>query len=481
MEKEKKTQDKGVRVRFAPSPTGRLHIGNLRAAIFNWLFARHHNGKFLLRIEDTDKERSKKEYQDYMLESLKWVGINYDEEPLVQSSRIDTHIAAINKLIEEGKAYKCYCMQEDIENRQQEKLGHQDLYQGYDGFCRQRAESGEAQEGHKPYVVRFRLPDKKSITFHDLIRGEITFELNQFDDFIIARSDGTPMYNLAVVVDDDFMNITHVIRGEDHISNTPKQIMLYEACGFNVPQFAHVPLILGPSGDKLSKRDAAVSVLEYREQGFLPEALFNYLVRLGWSHGDQEVFSKDELVSFFDLDHVGKKGAIFDIDKLSWLNGVYLREHDPHDLKREIEVSLKFSFTDKLAKWDEQKTIKLIDLYKERVKTLKELVDSLVLLYEGPSGYDEKALDKWVTQDTKAHIQSLVQYLEKEDDFTHDMLAKNIKALSKELGIKLVALAQPIRISLTGSSASPGVFELLEIVGKQESVKRIKNFIHKIG
>jgi len=474
MENQKK-----VRVRFAPSPTGYLHIGNLRAAIFNWLFARHHDGKFLLRIEDTDKERSKKEYQDYMLESLNWMGIDFDEEAVVQSDRIDIHKQVIDKLLKEGKAYKCYCTQEQIEKRQKEAFGHQDLYSGYDRFCKNREITPE--DKNKPFVTRFKLPeDKKSITFDDLIRGPITFEIDQFDDFIIARSDGTPMYNLVVAVDDDFMNITHVIRGEDHISNTPKQIMLYEACGFKIPEFAHVPLILGPSGDKLSKRDAAVSVLEYRNQGYLSESLFNYLVRLGWSHGDQEIFTKKELISFFDLDHVGKKGAIFDIDKLLWLNGVYMREKTTQDIKKLIVNDIGFDFSNKFKSWNENKILRLIDLYKERSKTLKELVDHLILLYNGPTEFDKDAVEKWIQEKTPEHVKALIDLLNANDDFTHDVLAQSIKNLCKEFGIKLVALAQPIRIALTGGSASPGVFELLEIVGKGESVKRLKNLLEKI-
>jgi len=461
---------KNVRVRFAPSPTGYLHIGNLRAAIFNWLFARHYDGTFLLRIEDTDKERSKREYCDYMLESLQWIGIDFDGEPVVQSERMDIHKKIIEKLIDQDKAYKCYCTQEEIEARQH------DIFSGYDGFCK----TNKNMKKEASYVVRFKLPEEKKITFNDLIRGEITFDANQFDDFIITRSDGTPMYNLVVVVDDDFMKITHVIRGEDHISNTPKQIMLYQACGYNVPQFAHVPLILGPSGDKLSKRDAAVSVLEYRDQGILPEALFNYLVRLGWSHGDQEVFTRKELVDYFDLDHVGKKGAIFDTDKLLWLNGVYMRDKLAVDLKKIIEQDLQFDFSQECSSWDKSQIIKLIDLYKGRVKTLKELIDQLVLLHQGPTGYDKPAIAKWVDNNTKNYIGVLIDLLEKQTDFTHDLLAASIKNLCKMLEIKLVALAQPIRISLVGSSASPGVFELLEIVGKQESIKRLKNFLKKI-
>ena len=473
----KNLKKENIRVRFAPSPTGYLHIGNLRAAIFNWLFARHHGGKFLLRVEDTDRERSKQEYKDYMLDSLQWMGMDYDEL-VTQSEHIDEHKKMIDKLIDEGKAYRCYCTQEEIEQRKKDNLGHDDLFAGYDGFCAHRTSE---EDTNKPYTVRFKLPkDKNSITFDDLIRGPITFELDQFDDFIIARSDGTPMYNLVAVVDDNFMKITHIIRGEDHISNTPKQIMLYEAFGFKVPEFAHVPLIVGPSGDKLSKRDAAVSVLEYRDQGYLADALFNYLVRLGWSHGDQEIFTKKELIAYFDLDHVGKKGAVFDVDKLLWLNGVYMREMLAAEIEKTISQDLKIDLQSTLSGWSSKNILRLIDLYKERTKTLKELIASLELLHQGPKDYDKAAIEKWVGEKTHEHIEKLIVVLEAKDAFEHGQLAGAIKGLCKDIGIKLVALAQPIRLSLTGTSASPGVFELLEIVGKEESVNRLKNFLKKI-
>jgi len=474
-----KQKEKNVRVRFAPSPTGYLHIGNLRAAIFNWLFAKHHGGKFLIRVEDTDLQRSKQEYKDYMLASLAWMGIDYDEPIVTQSERVDVHKKMIDRLIQEGKAYRCFCTDQETEQRKKEASGYDDLFSGYDGFCYSRR--SEDIDVKRPFVVRFRLPrDKKAVVFEDLIRGTIQVDIDQFDDFIIARSDGTPMYNLAVVVDDDFMKVTHIIRGEDHISNTPKQIMLCEAFGFTLPKFAHVPLILGPSGDKLSKRDAAVSVLDYRDQGFLPEALLNYLVRLGWSHGDQEVFSKKELISYFDLDHVGKTGAIFDIDKLLWLNGVYMRDMPAENLKEIIAKDLAVDFQKRFSFWNEQQMVKLIGLYKERTKTLQELLECLDLLYKGPEEYELAAFERWVTEKTSTHLEQLISTLAQQDQFEHDLLATTIKNLCKDIGIKLVALAQPIRLSLTGSSASPGIFELLEIVGKQESLRRLERFLNFI-
>ena len=318
-----------VHVRFAPSPTGHLHIGGLRTAIFNWLFARHNNGAFLVRIEDTDKERSKPEYEHSILESLSWMGITTDEPITIQSARDAEHKKLIEKLIDEGKAYKCYCSLEDLVAR----LGYQE-HQKYDGFCKTHT----PDDPSKPYVVRFAVPrDKPTISFNDLIRGTVTFDFDQFDDFIIARSDSAPTYNFVVVVDDEDMNITHVIRGEDHISNTPKQIMLYHALGYQLPIFAHIPLILGPAGNRLSKRDAATSVLQYKQAGYLPAAFFNYLVRLGVAHGDQEVFSKEELVSLFKVKEVGKKSTIFDIQKLTWLNGVYIRKASPTNLLLAID------------------------------------------------------------------------------------------------------------------------------------------------
>ena len=348
----------------------------------------------------------------------------------------------------------------------------------YDKHCRDR----ESTESEKPFVVRFKVPDnQKTISFNDLIRGTISFDVDQFDDFIIARSDGSPIYNLVVVVDDAHMQITHVVRGEDHISNTPKQIMLYRACGFPVPEFAHLPLILGPSGDKLSKRDAATAVLDYKKNGYLPDALFNYLVRLGWSHGDQEIFTKQELIDYFSLDHVGKKGAIFDPEKLNWLNGVYIREMDDSDLLNRIFADVLPDVKDKLSSWEQENILQLIGLYKDRVKTLKELADHLVLVHDGPQVFDPASVKKWITPETKKYLEELLKTVESVESFSESNVSNAIKGLCKQLEIKLVALAQPIRIALTGTSASPGIFALLALVGKQESVKRLSALMEHIG
>ncbi len=455
-----------VRVRFAPSPTGYLHIGNLRTALFNYLFARHHNGTFLIRIEDTDQERSKQVYTDAILSSLQWVDIKTDEPIMVQSERVGEHQRVIEQLLAEGKAYKCYCTQDDLKARTGDKL-----FFKYDGACRMRKDQPDTS-----YVIRFALPDFQEISFDDLIRGQVTIPRDQLDDFIIARSDGSPMYNFVVVVDDAAMRITHVIRGEDHISNTPKQIFLYQACGYAVPQFAHIPLILGPSGERLSKRDGATSVPAYKELGYLPDAFVNYLVRLGWAHGDQELFSRQELIDLFSLDAVGKKGAIFDIQKLNWLNGVYLRNSSSQLLLSYILDEIDASFAKRCADWDTQQLLQALDLYKERVATLGQLIDEVALLYQGPSAYNEADAQKWTTEHTKEHLTYVLQALQHLDKFSGDALSQCIKGLVTEIGIKFAQLAQPIRIALIGKSMGPGIFDMLTLIGKKESMNRISAF-----
>lgn len=455
-----------IRVRFAPSPTGHLHIGNLRTALFNWLFARHNKGVFLVRLEDTDLERSTQEFADSIMESLEWSGITSDEPVVIQSTRIDVHKKIINQLLDQGKAYRCYCTQDEVAERQK-VTG--DLYK-YDRHC--RSVSGDID---KPFVVRFKVPDEQSpITFDDIIRGSITIEPDQLDDFIIARSDGSPTYNFVVVVDDAFMNVTHVIRGEDHISNTPKQIMLNQACGFTIPTYAHLPLILGASGQPLSKRDAAVAVRDYRANGYLPDALNNYLVRLGWSHGDQEIFTPEQLVEFFELDHVGKKGAVFDIDKLDWLNGVYLREMSDDQLLHYMNKNQLIDADTQLSHFTREQTEAAIAVYKSRAKTLKDIITGLIQLHDQPTSYDQVGVTKWITDKTPEYLLALRDALEQAAVWDSTHLSALTKALCETLNIKLPALAQPIRLALTGVTTSPGVFDLLVIVGKKEAIKRIE-------
>lgn len=459
-----KTVQKPVRVRFAPSPTGHLHIGGLRTALFNWLFARHHNGTFLMRIEDTDIERSKQEYTDAIIAAFTWVAIEPDEPIVIQSSRIREHQALAQKLIKEGKAYKCYCSQEDMVAR-----ADNEAFIKYDGRCR------NAPPSNKPYAIRFKLPDdREEIIFDDLIRGPVRFEKDQLDDFIIVRSDGVPVYNFVVVIDDAFMKISHVIRGEDHISNTPKQILLYEAFGYQLPQFAHIPMILGPSGHRLSKRDGATSVIDYKQEGYLPQALVNYLVRLGWSHGDQEIFTKEELINYFTLETVGKKSAIFDREKLNWVNTVYLKNYDNQAILAYITKELDPSFAAQLAPWTPTHIVQAIQLYKERIATLKELMTELISFHKGPTSYHKEDLAQWTSTSTKKYLTTVITALAAVPQFTAHACAEAIKNSAKELNIKLVSIAQPIRIALLGKGAGPGIFELLEILGKDESLNRLK-------
>ena len=460
-----------VRVRFAPSPTGHLHIGGLRTALFNWLFARHHGGAFLLRIEDTDVERSTQEYRDSILHSFAWTQLEHDEEIVTQSERIAEHQRVAQQLVDAGKAYRCFCSPEDLTARYQNTTSG-DFFVMYDGHCRDRV----VQDGddHKQHVIRFKLPaDRTEVSFDDLIKGNITINFDQMDDFIIIRSGGFPMYNFVVVVDDAFMRITHIIRGEEHIVNTPKQILLNEACGYPVPRFGHLPLILGPSGDKLSKRDGATSVVEYRRDGYIPHALLNYLARLGWSHGDQEIFSLSELIEHFSLEHIGRTGAIFDFEKLAWVNTVYLKAMTQEEILDAIVRDIDADFMTRFS-WNTDTIKAVIALYKERVKTLKMLAQEVMLVHNGARERDHDDMQKWITADTAQHLDTAIEAFEKQELFTHDDCAALAKELAATLGIKLVTLLQPIRLALLGKASGPGVFDLLTVIGKVETIDRLK-------
>ncbi len=467
--------NKNVRVRFAPSPTGNLHVGGLRTALFNWLFARHHGGTFLIRVEDTDLERSSLEYVASQLASLAWVGITSDEPSVYQSQRTDLYQSITDTLLREKKVYKCYCSAQDIEDRVR-AAGIAGEHYAYDGHCRARTTPGSG-----PYVVRFALPDDfQSIEFNDVIRGTVTVERDQLDDFIIIRSDGSFTYNFVVVIDDHDLAITHVIRAEEHISNTPKQLLLYAACGYKPPVFAHIPMILGPDGSKLSKRDGAVDVLSYKKEGYLPEAFINYLVRLGWAHGDQEIFSVQDMIAFFSLENVGKKGAIFDRNKLDWVNTVYLKEKTAEQLVAAIIEQVDTAFIAETSEWTSDQREKAVLLYKERSKTLKELRNQVVTLYTGPTMYVQEDIQQWVGVDTHSLLDHAIHELKMLTTFDHDAVAECLKKFCKVQDLKLVTVAQPLRLALTGSTASPGIFDLLALVGKEETIKRVailKEFI----
>jgi glutamyl-tRNA synthetase len=477
VEQPTKQQQTGqsVRVRFAPSPTGHMHIGNLRTALFNWLFARHTGGVFLLRIEDTDLERSLPEYTDSIVRSLAWMGIESDEPLVIQSQQHHRHQEVAQRLLAQGKAYKCFCSPEALKERLGESAAEEGYVQ-YDALCRTLQ---PAKGTDTPYVIRFKVPhDIAEITFNDLIRGPITFKREQLDDFILVRSDGSPMYNFVVVVDDADMGITHVIRGEDHISNTPKQLLLYQACGFMIPAFAHLSLILGPHGNRLSKRDAATAVIDYQREGFLADALFNYLVRLGWSHGDQELFTKDELIEYFALAEVGKKGAIFDMAKLSWMNGVYIRSLTPETLVRLIVRDVDPKFRTSLSWLTDEQLMSFVTLYTERSKTLSELAKHVKSLAQGPTEQERDAVNTTIKEHYPLFITVYKQYLEKAieklEHLTPDTSQSLIKELCQQLSIRLPDIAHPLRIALIGQTTSPSVHALLAALGKDEVLKRLR-------
>lgn len=452
-------QKQTVRVRFAPAPTGYLHIGGLRTALFNWLFARHHGGAFLVRIEDTDYERSKPAYTASILETLAWTGIEPDEPLLIQSSRVEEHRARAEWLVAQGHAYRCSCTPEEVIKRYTQETGDTENIK-YDGHCRDRG-----IDTSKKYVIRLRLPDTdEPFVFEDIVRGTVTIPRDQLDDFIIVRSDGSPIYNFVVVVDDAFMQITHVIRGEDHIINTPKQIALYRAFGYPLPQFAHIPLVLGPSGQKLSKREAATAVPEYRDAGYLSDALVNYLVRLGWAHGDQEIFRRPELIAAFTLEAISKSGAIFDGEKLNWVNAVYIRNSS--------DEALASLLTQYGAFEDSEKVIATIVLYKDRVHTLKELAMMVGTMLHGPVSYAQADFDQLVASGT-ATIDLLLETLRDVAVWNGDEIQAAVKKLATEKAIKIAALAHPIRLALTGITSGPGAFALLGLLDKEEALRRL--------
>ena len=470
-----------VRVRFAPSPTGALHIGGVRTAIFNWLFARHHSGKFILRIEDTDRTRSTEESIAEILDAMKWLGLDWDEGPFRQSDRLSIYQSYSQKLIQVGKAYRCYCPQVELEARRKgaEKLGK--VYR-YEGTCRNRLDrltTGlKSHTTDKPYAIRLTTPEVGSIEVQDLIRGTITFDAKEIDDFIIQKTDGFPTYNFAVVIDDATMDITHVIRGDDHIANTPKQVLIYEALSQEIPKFAHVSTILGSDKAKLSKRHGATSVVAYREMGYLPEALVNFLARLGWSYGDQEIFTKQELIEKFTLENVGKSPAVFNPDKLLWLNGWYIRNKPAEEIAEPIIPFLKKKGFQVIL---DERLIKIVNILRERAKTLVELANSSDYFFVDEVKYEEAARKKFLTPETLPIFETLVERLSSLDEFTVPELQKIFGEITEKRGLKLVQIAQPVRVALTGGTVSPGIFEVMEILGKEKVIERLKRAVSLIS
>lgn len=472
-----KNQSK-VRVRFAPSPTGFLHIGGLRTALFNWLFAQHERGAFLVRIEDTDRDRFSKEYEYAIVAALKWAGINADEPFVYQHARQSEHQKMVDELIAQGKAYYCFCTLDELQQKRESAQGEKETYI-YDKTCKFIQPTKEDIK-HKPYVVRFKVEiDEEFLCFDDLIRGKVSLPTEHIDDFVLARSDGSMTYNFAVVIDDHFMRISHVVRGEDHIVNTGKQILLYQAFGWSIPSFGHVSLILGSNGQKLSKRDAAVGVQDYKDKGFLADALCNYLVRLGWSHGDQEVFTIDEMITYFNVSDVSTHGAIFDYNKLLWLNSVYIKAKPAAELCALVNQNLEINLVARTSLWNQEQREAAINLYKERSQTLRELVQGVMQLYHAPVSFDAESLTQWVTSETAGMMQNLSKDL-LSSQFTKENLQATLKMFAKNNDIKFPVIAQPMRIALIGSSHGPGIFEMMELLGKDETVHRLHRFCQAI-
>jgi glutamyl-tRNA synthetase len=459
--------------RFAPSPTGFLHIGGARTALFSWLYARHHGGAFVLRIEDTDLERSTVESVNAILEGMAWLGLNYDRGPFYQTQHFPRYREVIQQLLDAGHAYHCYCTRDELEAMRTGQMERKEKPR-YDGRCRDRT---EPREGVQP-VVRFRQPEEGVTIVDDMVRGRVAFQNSELDDLIIARSDGTPTYNLTVVVDDMDMGITHVIRGDDHLNNTPRQINILKALGAEPPRYGHLPMILGPDGTKLSKRHGAVSVMQYRDEGFLPEAILNYLVRLGWSHGDQEIFTLDELVRLFDIGDVNQSASAINPEKLLWLNQHYIRSLDPDHVARELSWHLGQIGIDP-STGPEPRDV--VQVQRDRCHTLREMAEASVCFYREFADYDEKAFQKNLTPAALPVLQALHDGFRALGAWEKEALHQVVLHTGEMLELKLGKVAQPLRVALTGSTMSPSIDETLALVGRERTLARIERAQAKIS
>nr|WP_298726036.1 glutamate--tRNA ligase [uncultured Steroidobacter sp.] len=455
-----------IRTRFAPSPTGMLHIGGVRTALFSWLYARRHNGTFILRIEDTDRERSTDEATQVILDGMEWLGLTADEGPFYQTRRMDRYREVIDQFLKTGHAYHCYCSKEELEEMRNRQLAAKQKPR-YDGTCRNRT---EPRPGVSP-VVRFKNPLEGSVVVEDAIHGNVVFDNMELDDLIIARSDGTPTYNFCVVVDDSDMNCTHVIRGDDHLNNTPRQINMLKALGAAIPMYAHVPMILGQDGAKLSKRHGAVSVLQYREEGFLPEALLNYLVRLGWSHGDQEVFSMEEMTRLFDIKDVNKAASAFNPDKLLWLNQQHIMRSTPEHLAKYLKPQLAALGVNVT---DDRKLAAVAKSQQERAKTLKEMAQNSRFFFEDVTSYDEKAAKKNLGAEAVAPLSTVLAKLSALPEWVAPALHDAVNQTATELNLGMGKVAQPIRVAVSGGTVSPPIDVTLEVLGREVTLARLE-------
>lgn len=466
-----------VITRFAPSPTGFLHIGGARTALFNWLFAKHHGGKFLLRIEDTDRARSTTEAVDAIFDSLQWLGLQWDGEAIFQAALADRHADVARQLLADGKAYNCYCTPQELE-AMREEARQKGLPPRYNGLWRDR-DPATAPEGIAP-SIRLKMPQTGSTTIHDLVQGPVEVANNQLDDMILLRADGTPTYMLSVVVDDHDMKITHVIRGDDHLTNAFRQYHLYQAMGWNIPQFAHIPLIHAPDGSKLSKRHGAVGAEAYRDMGFLPEALRNYLLRLGWGHGDDEIISTEEAIAWFDLEGIGKSPARFDLAKLTNLNGHYLRIADNDRLVQLIQPIMGSRFNPS----HRDRLLAGMEDLKTRAKTLVELAHAAEIYMDfAPANdpdfrFEDPKAQTFLMPKTLDLMEQYLGRLQNTHFASHDILEAEARALAEDSGIKLGEIAQPLRLALTGRLVSPSVFAVMQILGKSETFLRLQWFIN---
>jgi glutamyl-tRNA synthetase len=461
-----------IRTRFAPSPTGYLHIGGARTALYSWLYARRHGGQFVLRIEDTDLERSTAESVNAILEGMTWLGLEYDEGPFYQTHRFERYKQVIQQLLDEDKAYHCYCSKEDVDAMREEQR-KQKIKPRYDGRCRHH--KGPPPEGVQP-VVRFKNPTDGVVVIDDMVKGKVTIQNAELDDLVIARPDGTPTYNLTVVVDDLDMNITHIVRGDDHLNNTPRQINILEALGAPLPRYAHVAMILGPDGSRLSKRHGAVSVMQYREEGYLPEALLNYLVRLGWSHGDQEIFDIDEMTQLFDVDKVNKAASSFNDEKLLWVNQQYIKNSDADHIAHHLSWFLGNKNIDPTQGPD---LVEVVKTQQDRAKTLVEMADNCAFFYQAPTEYNEKDARKHMKPEILPVLQVVQESLAKlsPEDWVPEPIHEIVKFTAEHFELKMGKVAQPIRVAMVGKALSPSIDITLYLLGQQEVLNRLERAI----
>ncbi|HBV7239877.1 glutamate--tRNA ligase [Escherichia coli] len=463
-----------IKTRFAPSPTGYLHVGGARTALYSWLFARNHGGEFVLRIEDTDLERSTPEAIEAIMDGMNWLSLEWDEGPYYQTKRFDRYNAVIDQMLEEGTAYKCYCSKERLEALREEQMAKGEKPR-YDGRCRH---SHEHHADDEPCVVRFANPQEGSVVFDDQIRGPIEFSNQELDDLIIRRTDGSPTYNFCVVVDDWDMEITHVIRGEDHINNTPRQINILKALKAPVPVYAHVSMINGDDGKKLSKRHGAVSVMQYRDDGYLPEALLNYLVRLGWSHGDQEIFTREEMIKYFTLNAVSKSASAFNTDKLLWLNHHYINALPPEYVATHLQWHIE---QENIDTRNGPQLADLVKLLGERCKTLKEMAQSCRYFYEDFAEFDADAAKKHLRPVARQPLEVVRDKLAAITDWTAENVHHAIQATADELEVGMGKVGMPLRVAVTGAGKSPALDVTVHAIGKTRSIERINKALDFIA